>query len=67
MYETVLEIVTLGVIVGGVISCILNRRSVTRQVNELRAEVACARIEGVLGRPRAGEKPTSPAPAHGKR
>lgn len=67
MYENVLEIVTLGVIVGGIITCTLHRRSVTRQVNDLRAEVACARIEGVLGRPRTGEKPTVPAPAHGKR
>jgi hypothetical protein len=67
MYETVLEIVTLGVIVGGVITCTLHRRTVTRQVDELRAEVACARIEGVLGRgPRAEAEPVIPAPARGK-
>ncbi|MEU2450035.1 hypothetical protein ABZ605_08250 [Streptomyces sp. NPDC012765] len=69
MYETVLEIVTLGVIVGGVITCTVHRRSVTRQVDELRTEVACARIEGVLGQgPQATEKskPALPAPARGQ-
>ncbi|MFE5675125.1 hypothetical protein ACFQ7B_07455 [Streptomyces erythrochromogenes] len=75
MYETVFDVSTLVVIVVATIACTLHKRSVTRrvvevtrQVDELRAEVACARIEGVLGlQPRAGETSSIPAPARGKR
>ncbi|WP_423833378.1 hypothetical protein [Streptomyces manipurensis] len=68
MYETVFDVIMLAVVVLGSIACAVHKRSMTRQVNALRAEVACARIEGVLGpQPRAGETPTVPAPARGKR
>ncbi|MEV7584371.1 hypothetical protein [Streptomyces erythrochromogenes] len=68
MYDTVFEIITLVLVVVGTTACAVHKRSVTRQVNALRAEVACARIEGVLGKqPRAGEKPAVPAPARGQR
>ncbi len=67
MYETVFDVIILGLIVVGTTACAVHKRSMTRQVNALRAEVACARIEGVLGpQPRAGETPTVPAPARGK-
>ncbi|MFB7171068.1 hypothetical protein ACFCYM_09635 [Streptomyces sp. NPDC056254] len=67
MYETLFDVITLTGIVVGTIACAVHKRSMTRQVNALRAEVACARIEGVLGnQPRAGEKPSVPAPARGK-
>ncbi|NUP19026.1 MAG: hypothetical protein HOZ81_23635 [Streptomyces sp.] len=63
MYETAFDVITLAVIVIGTVACAVHKRSMTRQVNALRAEVACARIEGVLGQPHAGEKPAVPAPA----
>ncbi|WP_030659690.1 MULTISPECIES: hypothetical protein [Streptomyces] len=74
MYETVFDVSTLVLIVVATVACAVHKRSVTRQVDEvnrqmdeLRTEVACARIEGVLGQqPRAGEKPSVPAPARGQ-
>ncbi|WP_405710155.1 hypothetical protein OG264_16190 [Streptomyces xanthophaeus] len=62
MYETVLDVITLALLVAGVIGCALHRRSVARQVDALRVEVACARIEGVLGT-EPGREVAIPSPA----
>ncbi|MFI9005121.1 hypothetical protein [Streptomyces sp. NPDC053541] len=55
--------VVLGIIAIGVVSLVLAGRSLQRQVDDLRAEVAVARIEGILGGAAAEtEAPAEPRP-----
>jgi hypothetical protein len=56
-----IRVIVLGVIATGVISLFVLFRSLHRQVDDLRAEVAVARIEGVLGGPLSAPAATLPS------
>ncbi|MGW4852237.1 hypothetical protein ACWEPZ_13530 [Streptomyces sp. NPDC004288] len=49
----VVRVVVLGVLALGVVVMAFTLRSVRSQVDDLRAEVACLRIERILGEPAA--------------
>lgn len=58
-----LRVIVLGVIALGVISLYMLNRSLQSQVDDLRTEVAVARIEGILGaRPEAATATASTLP-----
>ncbi|MFD3777373.1 hypothetical protein [Streptomyces sp. NPDC058612] len=70
MQHLYMEMITLGVILLGFIGLLIYQRHLQRQVDDLRAEVACARIEDVLNPAAATARqktPGIPSPAAPRR